>query len=224
MAKDMRHYAKFTLDFPDNPKILPLSDAAFRCLVEMTIWSRYHQTDGFIPRALVAEATAQAGAQPRAKWLLASADELCKNDPLNPSLISTESGWLIRDFAEHQLTKAEVEHGHKQAVIAGRKGGQASAQARAQARGKRTLKQPLKQNASRERESSSSPNGLEQRNAHRASPNGRGAPSRTDTDAIRNCHLCDDRGYIGLRAGPFIQCPHNPQKIQQLEHEYEAAE
>ena len=37
-TKDIRLYAKFTLDFSDHPKIMPLSDAAFRCLIEATLW------------------------------------------------------------------------------------------------------------------------------------------------------------------------------------------
>ena len=89
MAKDRRYYAKFTLDFPSHPKILPLSDAAFRTLIEATIWSCEHKTDGWLPHALAL-----------ARWLLASMQELSTNDPQNPSLIASEAGWLIRDFAE----------------------------------------------------------------------------------------------------------------------------
>jgi hypothetical protein len=37
---------------------------------------------------------------------------------------------------------------------------------------------------------------------------------------IRDCGLCDDRGYIGLRAGPFIRCPHSAKRIDELERYY----
>lgn len=153
MPKDIRHYAKFTLDFPDNPKILPLSSDAFRCLVEATIWSRRHQTDGFIP-------TAVALAQGRAWWCLEILHELCNNDPDFPTLSEVPNGWIIHDYAQHQDTKAEIRTRLEHAKTAGSKGGQASAQARAQAKAKRTLKQKLKQNPTREREITPTPNGV----------------------------------------------------------------
>jgi hypothetical protein len=48
MAKDQRLYGKFTLNFPRHPKIAILSDAAFRCLVEATLYSRDELTDGLL--------------------------------------------------------------------------------------------------------------------------------------------------------------------------------
>jgi hypothetical protein len=129
-AKDGRLYGKFTLDFADHPKILPLSDAAFRCLVEATLWSRKQQTDGWLASRLAL-----------ARWSLEALNELCTNDTDNPSLIASESGWLIRDFAEHQDTKAEIEARRERAIAAGQRGGLA--------RAKRTAKQPAKQTASK---------------------------------------------------------------------------
>ena len=87
MPKDQRLYAKFTLDFPDHEKIVPLSDAAFRCLVEATIWSRKRMTDGWLASRLAV-----------AKWGLEVLEELSTNDPDNPSLEEHEDGWQIRDF------------------------------------------------------------------------------------------------------------------------------
>ncbi|MFT4088277.1 MAG: hypothetical protein QM658_14225 [Gordonia sp. (in: high G+C Gram-positive bacteria)] len=114
--KDPRLYGKFTLDFPDSHKILPLSDAAFRCLVEATLWSRKHMTDGVLAKRLAT-----------AKWSLDVLHELASNDPENPSLIEVEEGWLIHDFADHQDTKAEIEARSARSKAAGRKGGQARA-------------------------------------------------------------------------------------------------
>lgn len=116
MAKDGRLYAKFTLDFPDSHKILPLSDKAFRALVEMTIWSRKQMTDGFVASRLAV-----------AKWSLDVLQELCSNDPENPSLIEVENGYQIHDFAEHQDTRAEIEARSARNKAAGQKGGQARA-------------------------------------------------------------------------------------------------
>lgn len=42
--------------------------------------------------------------------------------------------------------------------------------------------------------------------------------------AIRNCGLCDDRGGVGLRAGPFIKCPHDKKRIDELEQYHRARE
>lgn len=46
--KDNRLYGKFTLDFPDSHKILPLSDAAFRAFVTMVLTSIRDKTGGQI--------------------------------------------------------------------------------------------------------------------------------------------------------------------------------
>jgi hypothetical protein len=43
-------------------------------------------------------------------------------------------------------------------------------------------------------------------------------------EAIRNCGLCDDRGGVGLRAGPFIKCPHDKKRIDELERAAERQE
>ena len=205
MTKDMRHYAKFTLDFPDNPKILPLPDAAFRCLIEATIWSRCHQTDGLVPRAIAL-----------AKWSPESLYQLCTNDLDNPSLFETSDHYIIHDYCEHQDTKAEIRARQEHAKRAGQRGGQASAQARGKARGKATA-----QAKSNQRKLALS----EQAGRARARVNGAPRAAATVGDeAIRRCGLCDDRGYIGLRAGPFVTCPHDKKLIDEMEHEYEAAE
>jgi hypothetical protein len=43
-------------------------------------------------------------------------------------------------------------------------------------------------------------------------------------EQIRLCGLCDVRGYVGLRAGPFINCPHSKKRIDELERHYETEE
>lgn len=116
MAKDDRLYAKFTLDFPDHAKILPLSDAAFRCLVEATLYSRKHLTDGLLARRYAL-----------ARWSLEVLRELCDNDPEKPSLIECEEGWRIHDFADIQDTRAEVEARRERNRKAGQQGGLAKA-------------------------------------------------------------------------------------------------
>lgn len=124
--KDERLYAKFTLDFPDHPKILCLSIEAKWALVDLTIYSRRHMTDGFISKAV---ALAKHGAS--------VCQELATNDAASPSLIEVENGYQIHDFALHQSTKAEIEALTAKRRTAGQKGGQARA------------KQVLKQTASK---------------------------------------------------------------------------
>lgn len=118
MKKDERLYGRFTLDFADSPKIAPLSDAAFRTLVEMTLHSRRMLDDGFVDARIAAR-----------KWRRKAIEELCINDTVSPSLFKVDGGFQIHDFGEHQQTRADIEKKR----TAGRAGGQASAQARAAA-------------------------------------------------------------------------------------------
>ncbi|SFR75964.1 hypothetical protein SAMN05428970_1996 [Agromyces sp. CF514] len=118
MPKDDRLYGRFTLDFADSPKIAPLSDIAFRTLVEMTLHSRRMLDDGFVDARIVAK-----------KWKKKAVDELCINDTEKPSLIRVDGGFRIHDFAEHQQTRADIDKKRE----AGRAGGLARAQAHAKA-------------------------------------------------------------------------------------------
>jgi hypothetical protein len=117
-AKDRRLYGRFTLDFADSPKIAPLSDAAFRTLVEMTLHSRRMLDDGFVDARIAAR-----------KWKRKAIEELLTNDTVNPSLAVVDGGYRIHDFEEHQQTREDIEAKR----TAGSKGGRASAQARASA-------------------------------------------------------------------------------------------
>lgn len=150
MAKDDRLYAKFTLDFPDHPKIAPLSDAAYRALTEMTIYSRRMLTDGFISKRLVGS-KGEAGA----KWSLQVVSELCANDDEHPSLIEEANGYLLHDFAQHQTTKDDLESRRAVREAAGRRGGIASGKARrskGEANASQSVERNAKQNEHRDRD------------------------------------------------------------------------
>lgn len=111
--KDARLYGKFTHDFADSPKIAPLSDSAFRTLVEMTLWSARMMTDGVIPGGVATKF-----------WQVLALAELCQNDAVNPSLRLLDDGsYQIHDFTEHQTSKSEIEAKRE----AGRLGGLAKA-------------------------------------------------------------------------------------------------
>ena len=111
-----RIWAKFDVDMPDNAKILPLSDAAFRALVEMTLWSRKHLSSGLLATRLA-----------HARWGEPICAELCSHDDTNPSLKRVDGGYLIHDFAVWQDTREDVEARQARAKAAGQKGGLAKA-------------------------------------------------------------------------------------------------
>lgn len=113
MAKDRRLYAKFDINMDEHPKILMLSDAAFRALFESTLYSRRQLSDGFLDERIVLR-----------KWGAEAANELTNNDPLKPSWIKVEGGYQIHDFAEHQTTTEDIEKKRE----AGRRGGLAKAE------------------------------------------------------------------------------------------------
>lgn len=107
-------FAKFDLDFADNPKIIGLSCEAFRAFVESVLYSRQHLTDGFIDQRVVVR-----------KWGTAVAEELSTNDSKNPSWSPVENGWQIHGFEDKQTTKAEIAEKREKRREAGIKSGAA---------------------------------------------------------------------------------------------------
>lgn len=98
MAKDKRLYARFDIGFDEHDKIFPLSDQAFRALVEATLYSRRQLTDGFLAERLAIK-----------RWGKDVLEELSTNDPEKPSLVKVDGGWMIHDYAEHQTTNADIQ-------------------------------------------------------------------------------------------------------------------
>jgi hypothetical protein len=115
MAKDERLYARFDIGMDEHPKVMLLSDGAFRVLIEATLYSRRQLTDGFLDERVALR-----------KWGSESIDELASNHGERPSLERVEGGWQVRDYDKHQTTTADIEAKRE----AGRKGGRASGQAR----------------------------------------------------------------------------------------------
>jgi hypothetical protein len=112
MAKDRRLYAKFDINMDEHPKILMLSDAAFRALFESTLYCRRQLTDGFIDDRIVSK-----------RWSIGVVEELSGNDPEKPSWIKVDGGYRIHDFEEHQTTTADIQAKRE----AGKAGGLAKA-------------------------------------------------------------------------------------------------
>ena len=134
-SSDRRVWARLTVDFADSPKVAGLSDAAFRTLVEMILWSRKMMTDGVIP-ASVARRRWGAKTQTETHSVTDSVTdsgthyetdpvtELCTNHPTSPSLVRTSDGdYMIHDFLDHQESAEEVNARLARNTANGRRGG-----------------------------------------------------------------------------------------------------
>jgi hypothetical protein len=97
-GKDDRLFAPFPIEMDEHPKIIGLSDAAFRAVFEATFYSRRMMSDGFLDERVVLR-----------RWGQAVADELGSNDPERPSWIRVERGWRIHDFEKHHPLRSEIE-------------------------------------------------------------------------------------------------------------------
>lgn len=110
MPRDQRLYMTFPIDFWTHPKVARLSDAAFRAFVESNGHSRMRETDGVL-EADDAEFL----------WPPEVLAELVKSHPLRPLMVRDGSGnYVLRDYAEHQFTKADREELTEKRARAGR--------------------------------------------------------------------------------------------------------
>ena len=112
MPRDKRLYMTFPNDFPNHPKIMLLSDAAFRCFVEMNGYSRVQDLDGRIPVVIANHL-----------WKQKPLVELMNNHPERPSLSIEGADYVIRDYAEHQQTRAQRQQVAEKNAANGAKGG-----------------------------------------------------------------------------------------------------
>jgi len=81
-------------NLPDHPKVLGLSDKAFRLYISAMCYSSRYLTDGFISFVVGDRIGSRS-----------QFDELTKAT----LIISVEGGWQIENYDEYQSTKAEVE-------------------------------------------------------------------------------------------------------------------
>lgn len=93
----------------DNPKIIGLSDQAFRAFIEMMIYSQQHLSDGFID-----------GRVARSKWGDEVIDELMTNDKHHPSLICIDDGYELYNYTKYQTSASKVEEIRERAKKAGK--------------------------------------------------------------------------------------------------------
>lgn len=123
MVKDDRLFAPFDVGLPEHPKVIGLSDGAFRAMVEAILYARRSLSDGFLDERVVLR-----------KWGQDVADELTSNDPERPTWVRIEGGWQIHDFEKHHTTRADIEAKRAVRAEAGRKGGMRSGQVRREKR------------------------------------------------------------------------------------------
>jgi hypothetical protein len=108
VVKDRRTYVKIADSMPDHPKVVRLSDSAFRLWVEAICYCSRHLTDGVISPAALRKI-----GPPKAARELAGAGLLEVHGP----------DWLVHDYLEHQRSAAEVAAAVDQRREAGQRGG-----------------------------------------------------------------------------------------------------
>lgn len=112
MPRDKRLYMTFPIDFDEHPKVEPLSDSAFRAFVAMNGYSRRQGLDGRIPASVA-----------RKRWKVRALDELVGSHPDRPLVLLDGDVYVIRDYAEHQLTTDAIEKERETNRANGLKGG-----------------------------------------------------------------------------------------------------
>lgn len=116
MAKDKRLFARLDLDYADHPKVMMLSDAAFRAHITFLLYSRKYMTDGIINNRVANRVASQ--------WDTDVLTELATNDEATPSLVKLENGdYYLHGYEDMQETRAEIELRTARNQANGRKGG-----------------------------------------------------------------------------------------------------
>lgn len=114
MAKDTRAWITIADEFPEHPKTLNLSDAAFRAVVELWCYSNRRRTDGRIPPGLIR------------RYGKSVEGELTDEG----FMVKAGDGYQMHDYLKHQKSKAEIEAYMADKKANGRRGGIASAHTR----------------------------------------------------------------------------------------------
>lgn len=123
MPRDQRLYMTFPIDFDEHPKVAARTDAAFRAFVEMNAYCRRNSTDGVIDVVYA-----------NRRWKMRVMNELVNSHPERPLVILDGDRYVIRDYAEHQLTTDAIEDLRQKRSEAGRQGANAKASAQALAK------------------------------------------------------------------------------------------
>lgn len=109
-------FAKLALDYADHPKIMMLSDAAFRAHITFILYCRRYMTDGIIRNPVANRLALQ--------WDTDVLHELQNNDEDTPSLQQLENGdYYLSGYAEMQETRDDIEARRQRNSRNGAKGG-----------------------------------------------------------------------------------------------------
>src|SRR5699024_2218439 len=107
-----RLFARLDLDYADHPKIIGLSDSAFRAHIEMILYARKYLTDGIIPKRFAKQFASE------------SLSELLTNDPDSPSLVELDGGdYMLHGYSNMNETAEEVRRRSRANAENGRRGG-----------------------------------------------------------------------------------------------------
>lgn len=118
-AAERRLYAKLTLEFAEHPKVVGLSDAAFRELIHLILYCARNTTDGIIPKGLFRKVDDDV------------ISELTTNHPTRPSLVKMPDGnYRLHDFEKHQTSSEAIEAKRALRHEQAQRAGAASAEAR----------------------------------------------------------------------------------------------
>ena len=90
--------------FGDHPKIVGLSDRAFRAHVLGLVYCARQATDGFVPKAAAPRGNATRELERAGLWS------------------TTRGGWMIHDFLEYNPSRAESDSNRRAKSMAGAKG------------------------------------------------------------------------------------------------------
>lgn len=116
MPRDSRLYMTFPIDIHRHPKFKRLTVGAKWTFVEMNGEARIEENDGIFTHE-----------EAEFMWSVKHLNELVKSHPSRPLVVKTADSYVIRDYAEHQLTRADREDLSAKRSAAGK----ASAEARA---------------------------------------------------------------------------------------------
>jgi hypothetical protein len=116
MPRDKRTFITVHDGITEHHKIEALSDKAFRALIDLWCWCSRNESDGHVPASVWAKRTT---ARVRAE--------------LVPSLANArdDGGVDMRDYLEHQRSKAEIAALREKRSRAGSLGGKRAAETRA---------------------------------------------------------------------------------------------
>lgn len=110
--KEITPWVRIAQSMPNHPKIAPLTDKAFRALIEMICYSAQYDLDGEVPVGLA-----------NRLWSEDVLTELASNDGDAPSISERDGVYVIHGYADMQETRAQRERKREMLRENGRKGG-----------------------------------------------------------------------------------------------------